>query len=217
MGAGTKVYVALLVTGATAFLGPEAVPRPNRGFGSADLRRSIRVVADQWEWAERRLRSGHPLADDDETQVLAQERLVELRREAILRDVQSASVLLVSAGSVVFAAFGMRRGIRRRSGPSGTVEVAADQTVPISPDALGAAMAPLARSRKDAIARLQTGPAMQCASCGRASKWTVLGRVGRRIFVRAGETPDLLAEGWWFRGLPPDACAKCGSTDTVES
>ena len=218
MGFGTKLYVGLLLLGGGAFAGPEAVSRPDRGFGSSDLRRAIRVSVQQYNEAERRLRSGHAKVGDDETQVLARARMTDLRREVIFRDTQTGALSLAAIGSAVFLAFGMRRGLRGRQGPRGVVEVTAEQTVKLQPEALGAAMSNLSQTRSEAIARLRDGPRVRCRECQRPSKWKVLGRVGRRRFVRTGEgtKQDVLAEGWWHRGLPPEPCSKCGSTQVSE-
>lgn len=218
----TKAWAFVLVGGLAVIGASEFLQRPMRAIGRNDLSRAIRVDLAGYDAASMRLARGAARPDDDTEQVRIASRLLEFRREAKIRDAQTAGMLALAAGSLLFVLVAAPVAVRLRMSPTptGTVEVLADQTVAIDPAAMAAELGRLSPTRRDAIDQLRAAPALACAYCGRRSRWGVLGRVGRRVFVKKAPpgAKDLgirLGEGWWHRLSPPLACAKCGSLETV--
>ena len=216
-----KVYLAILLGGGFLVAAPEMLPQTSRGMSRSDLGLASRVAVTKWDEIERRLENGKGRTGDDQAQLLAGARIHELKREVLLRDVQTASFLALAIASLMFAIAGAPSAVRlRRSAPGGgLVEVMSDETVAILEGALEVEIAKLAPTRRDAILRLE--PARhRCAYCGRATRWKILGRIGRRILVKrppmgAKDLGVRLGEGWWFRAGAPEPCAKCGSKDVA--
>jgi hypothetical protein len=206
---------------AVGFLAPEAFTRPARGIARSDLDRSIRIDSGRFADIERRLSVTGGSAGDDEQQTLLESRLAEFRSEALIRDLQTASLLLAGIASLIFFAGTLPSAVRLRgSGPGGgIVDVMAAETVNIDEAALAAETKGLRPSRRAAIEAL-VPPLRHCAYCGRATRWKLLGRVRHRTLMKrpppgAKDLSVKLADGWWFESAPHAPCAKCGSTDSV--
>ena len=217
----SKAYAAFLLAGVLLIAGPEALPRPSRGFARADLARTMRVAISQWDEAARRLAAGNPRTGDDELQLLNAPRLREARQELWIRDGQTLAVLLMAAASVVFAIRSAPGAIRwRRGAPGGgEIEVMADESRTIGDDELPARAKELVASRREAIAKLFP-ERRRCAYCGRTTRWKALGRIGKRTLLKrppegAKNLRVKIGEGWWWRAAPHSPCAKCGSIESV--
>lgn len=217
----TKAYAAFLLAGVLLVAGPEALPRPSRGFARADLARTMRVAITQWDEAARRLAAGNPRTGDDELQLLSAPRLREARHELWIRDGQTLVVLLMAAVSVLFAIRSAPAAIRLRRGApgGGEIEVMGDDSLVIGDDELPARAKELVALRREAIAKLLP-KRRRCAYCQRATRWKVLGRIGKRTLLRrppegAKNLRVKIGEGWWWRAAPHSPCRKCGSVESV--
>ncbi|HVO31442.1 MAG TPA: hypothetical protein VMV18_11915 [bacterium] len=215
------LYATFLIAGTAAIVAPEALERPMRGLGRRDLGRAMRVDVDKYEVAVTR---GSLEAGGMEEADRIALHLHAMRREGWIRDAQTGVLLFLTAASALFLVAAAPAAVRLRqaTAPRGHVEILEDETRVIPAEAFAAEMSRLAPTRNEAIERLRSGPRLRCGYCGRMSRWDVLGRIGRRLFVKkppegAKDMGIHLGEGWWHLTHPPAPCRRCGSKETVEA
>ncbi len=211
------LLAAVALVAATAV--GEVLPRPYRGLSLGDLQRALRVADGNRNETRQRLRDGWRPADDGVAIARFERSAAEMRREMVVRDVQTAMVLalgVLCGGWALFRGLPTawrRRGERRRSG---TVEVAEEETLHLTPEEASTALTALYPARHRAIDALRRTPRVRCIYCDAEIRLETLGRVGRRVLLKrpppgAADLRIRLGDGWWAIPAPVPPCATCGS------
>lgn len=218
----TRVYAFVLVMSLAAVVAVEVVPREMGRLSRFELAKRQHRFEITLDDMTARIGRDEVEAGDEIRLAAVKAELAGLRTESRVRAVSTVAFVLLALSSLAFALLATPRVLfgKRIVSRSGTIEVEPDETITIDASDVAHEVGRLHTSRKAAIDHLLSQVSLHCASCAWLWKPDVLGRIGRRIFIRrmpegASMRGEALGEGWWSRPVNPPSCPKCGGRDLL--